>query len=75
MAPWDEPSSSICYDSKMPFLQMENEEVANKAAKEMTNLIRKLFPALEDEEVFKEHTYEESYQEYPDEFCYRTVCS
>jgi hypothetical protein len=63
MAPWDEPSSRTCYDSKMEFLQMEKEKVANKAAKEMMNHIRELFPALDDEEVLEEQIYEESYQE------------
>ena len=63
MAPWDEPSSRTCYDSKMAFLQMEKEKVANKAAKKMMNRIRKLFHALDDEEVLEEQTYEESYQE------------
>jgi hypothetical protein len=64
MAPWDEPSSKTCYDSKMEFLQMEKEKVANKDAKEMMNHIRELFPALDDEEVLEEQIYEESYQEY-----------
>jgi hypothetical protein len=32
--------------------------VANKVAKEMMNCIRELFPSLDDEEVFKEQTYE-----------------
>jgi hypothetical protein len=47
----------------MAFLQMEKKKDANKAAKEMMNCIQELFPALDDEEVFKEHTYEESHQE------------
>jgi hypothetical protein len=53
MAPWDEPSSRTCYDSKMAFLQMEKEKVANKAAKEMMNHIKELFPSLDDEEVLE----------------------
>jgi hypothetical protein len=68
MAPWDEPSSKTCYDLKMVFLQMEKENVANKAPKEMMNHIRELFPTLENEEVLEEETYEESDQEYIDEF-------
>jgi hypothetical protein len=46
MAPWDEPSSITCYDSKMEFLQMEKEKVANKDAKEMMNHIKELLPTL-----------------------------
>jgi hypothetical protein len=65
MAPWDEPSSRTCYDSKMAFLQMEKEKVANKYAKEMMNQIRELFPSLDYEEVLEGHIYEEIYQEYP----------
>jgi hypothetical protein len=63
MAPWDEPSSKTCYESKMAFLQMEKEKDANKAAKEMMNRIRELFHALDDEEVLEGRIYEESYQE------------
>ena len=47
----------------MAYLEMEKEKVANKVAKEMMNHIRELFVALNDEEVFKEQTYEESHQE------------
>jgi hypothetical protein len=51
---------------------MEKEKVANKVVEEMMNRIKELFPAkelaLEDEEVLEEQTYEESYQEDPDEF-------
>jgi hypothetical protein len=72
MAPWDEPSSRTCYASKRELLQMEKEKDANKVVEEMMNHIKELFPskelALEDEEVLEEHTYEESYQEDPDEF-------
>jgi hypothetical protein len=63
MAPWDEPPSRNCYASKKELLQMEKEKAANKAVEEMMNLIRELFPALDDEEVFEEQTYEESHQE------------
>jgi len=68
MAPWDEPSSRTCYDSKMAFLQMEKEKAANKDAKEKMNNIRELFPSLDDEEVLEEKTYEKIYEEYLDEF-------
>jgi hypothetical protein len=57
MAPWDEPSSRTCYDSKMAFLQMEKEKVANKAAKEMMNRIKELFPSLDDEDL--DETFDE----------------
>ena len=39
-------------------LQIEKENDANKATEEMMNHIRELFPALDDEEVFEEKTYE-----------------
>jgi two-component sensor histidine kinase len=72
MAPWDEPSSRTCYASKMALLQMEKEKDANKVVEEMMNRIKELFPAkelaLENEEVLEGQTYEESYQEDPDEF-------
>jgi hypothetical protein len=42
---------------------MEKEKDANKAAEEMMNLIRELFPAPDNEEMFEEQTYEESHQE------------
>ena len=53
MAPWDEPPSKSCYASKKELLQMEKEKDANKVVEEMMNHIRELFPALDDEEVFK----------------------
>jgi hypothetical protein len=63
MAPWDETPSKKFYASKKEILQMEKEKAANKAVEEMMNLIRDLFPSLDDEEVFKEQTYEQSHQE------------
>jgi hypothetical protein len=63
MAPWNEPPSRNCCASKKDFLQMEKEKAANKYVEEMMNLIRELFPTLDDEEVFEEETYEESHQE------------
>jgi hypothetical protein len=68
MAPWDEPSSITCYDSKMEFLQMEKEKVVNKDAKKMMNRIKELFLALDNEQVLEEETNEESDQEDLDEF-------
>jgi hypothetical protein len=63
MASWDEPPSRNCYASKKELLQMEKEKAANKVVEEMMNLIRELFPAPGDEEMFEEQTYEESHQE------------
>jgi hypothetical protein len=63
MAPWDEPPYRNCYASKKEPLHVEKEKAANKAAKEMMNLIRELFPTPEDEEMFEELTYEERHQE------------
>jgi len=57
MAPWDEPSSKTCYDSKMAFLQMEKEKDVNSAAKEMMNHIKELFPTLDDEDL--DETFDE----------------
>jgi hypothetical protein len=58
MAPWDEPPSRNCYASKKELLQMEKEKDANKDVEEMMILIRELFPAPDDEEMFEEQTYE-----------------
>ena len=44
-------------------MEKEKEKVANKVAEEMMNRIRELFPALDDEEVFEEQTYEECHEE------------
>jgi hypothetical protein len=63
MAPWDEPPSINWYASKKELFQMEKEKAANKAAEEMMNHIRELFPSLDDEEVFEEKTNKESHQE------------
>ena len=43
----------------MAFLQMEMEKDVNKAAKEMMNRIKELFPALENEEVLDEFSHDE----------------
>ena len=45
------------------FYKWKRKKATNKAVEEMMNRIRELFPALDDEEVFKEQTYEESHQE------------
>jgi hypothetical protein len=45
------------------FYKWKRKKVANKSVEEMMNHIRELFPALDDEEVFEEQTYEESHQE------------
>jgi hypothetical protein len=71
MEPWDLPSFRTCYALRRALLQMEKEKTANKATEEMMNRIKELFSteelSLEDEEVLEEQTYEESYQEDPDE--------
>ena len=52
MEPWDEPPPINCYALKKELLQMEKEKVVNKAIEEIMNIIRELFPILDDEEVF-----------------------
>jgi hypothetical protein len=58
MSPWDEPPSKNYYASKKELLQMKRKKAANKDVEEMMNRIRELFCSLNNEEVFKENTYE-----------------